>query len=177
MMENKLLELTSARRSVRKYSGKPVDPEVLKEIMKVAMTAPNSFGHRPVEFVIVQEPRTIEALAACKSYGGKQIIGAGAVIVVMVKQERGELWIEDGSCASTYILLAAEQYGLGACWVHIRNRMGVHKSSDEEIRTLLCVPDDYSVLNLIALGEKAENKNPYTENDLDWNKVHFESFQ
>ena len=108
--------------------------------------------------------------------GGSQIIGADAVIVVMVKLDRGEFWIEDGSIASGYILLAAEQYDVGACWVHIRNRRGRKGSSDEEIRELLDVPDGYAVLNLIALGGKGEIKRGYTESDFDFSKVHQELF-
>ena len=115
-------------------------------------------------------------LAACKSLGGSQIIGADAVIVVMVKLDRGEFWIEDGAIASGYILLAAEQYDVGACWVHIRNRRGRKGSSDEEIRELLDVPDGYAVLNLIALGGKGEIKRGYTESDFDFSKVHQELF-
>ena len=175
-MENKLFELTAARRSVRKYSGEPIDQAVLNEIMKVALTAPCSFGHRPVEFIVVQDPERIQGLAACKSLGGSQIIGAGAVIVVMVKLDRGEFWIEDGAIASSYILLAAEQYGLGACWVHIRNRTGKAKTSDEEVRELLGVPDGYAVLNLVALGCKGEHKQGYTESDFDMDKVHYEKY-
>ena len=173
-MENKLFELAAARRSVRKYTGEPVNPDVLNEIMKVALTAPCSFGHRPIEFVVVQEAERIQALAACKSLGGSQIIGAGAVVVVMAKLDRGEFWIEDAAIASAYILLAAEQYGIGACWVHIRNRMGRVKTSDEEVRELLGVPNGYAVLNLIALGGKAEQKQGYTESDFDMKKVHYE---
>lgn len=144
--------------------------------MKVALTAPCSFGHRPVEFVVVQNPERIRALATCKSLGGTQILGAGAVIVVMVKLDRPEFWIEDGAIASSYILLAAEQYGLGACWVHIRNRTGRRKSSDEEVRELLGVPEGYAVLNLIALGNKAEDKQGYTESDFDTGKIHDETY-
>ena len=175
-MENKLFELAAARRSVRKYTGEAVDPDVLHEIMKVALTAPCSFGHRPVEFVVVRDARRMEALAACKSLGGSQILGAGAVIVVMVKLDRGEFWIEDGAIASAYILLAAEQYDVGACWVHIRGRTGKKKTSDEEVRELLGVPEGYAVLNLIALGGKGEVKRGYTEADFDMSKVHFEEY-
>lgn len=92
------------------------------------------------------------------------------------KLDRGEFWIEDGAIASSYILLAAEQYSLGACWVHIRNRKGRRKTSDEEIRELLCVPEGYAVLNLIALGGKEEKKPSYTEADFDKNKIHRERF-
>ena len=144
--------------------------------MKVALTAPCSFGHRPVEFVVVKDQDTIRELAACKSLGGSQIIGASAVVVVMVNLHRGEFWIEDGAIASSYILLAVEQYGLGSCWVHIRNRMGKRKSSDEEIRELLNIPDDYAVLNLVAIGGKGEFKQAYTEKDFDKSKIHFEKY-
>ena len=142
----------------------------------MALAAPNSFGHRPVEFVIVRDRNRIKELAACKSLGGSQIIGADAVIVVMVKLDRGEFWIEDGAIASGYILLATEQYDIGACWVHIRNRTGKKKTADEEIRELLHVPDGYAVLNLIALSGKGEIKKGYTEPDFDFSKVHRELF-
>ena len=121
-MKNVLFELAAKRRSIRRYTNEHINDDVLNEIMKVALAAPCSFGHRPVEFVIVRDRNRITELAACKSLGGSQIIGADAVIVVMVKLDRGEFWIEDGAIASGYILLAAEQYDVGACWVHIRNR-------------------------------------------------------
>ena len=173
-MENRLFELAAARRSVRKYSSEHISDEVIRVIMKVALTAPCSFGHRPVEFVVVRD--RIRELAACKSLGGSQIIGADAVIVVFVKLDRGEFWIEDGAIASSYILLAAQQYDLGACWVHIRNRRGKRKSSDEEVRELLGIPEGYAVLNLIALGGKGEYKRAYTEKDFDFRKIHREVY-
>ena len=142
-MENKLFDLCAERRSIRRYTDEEISEDILNEIMKVALTAPCSFGHRPVEFVIVKDKERIREPASCKSLGGSQIIGANVVIVVMVNLNRGEFWIEDGAIASSYILLAAEQYGLGACWVHIRNRRGKRKSSDEEIRELLGVSDDF----------------------------------
>ena len=175
-MKNELFELAAKRRSIRRYTNEHIDDDVLSEIMKVALAAPCSFGHRPVEFVVVRDKNRIKDLAACKSLGGSQIIGADAVIVVMVKLDRGEFWIEDGAIASGYILLAAEQYDIGACWVHIRNRNGKIRTSDEEIRELLDVPGGYAVLNLIALGGKGENKPGYTESDFDFSKVHQEVF-
>ena len=105
--------------------------------------------------------------------------GADTVIVAIVKtsdKRASEFWIEDGAIASAYLLLAIEQYDLGACWVHIRNRKGKLKSSDEEIRQLLNIPDGYTVLNLVALGEKGEKKAPYTEKDLKFGNIHMEKF-
>ncbi len=178
-MENKLYELTRKRRSVRRYGTNYIDNEVIDEIIKVALTAPTSFGHKPVEYVIVRDKDMIRKIAVCKQMGGSQINGADAVIVVMVKtadKRSAEFWIEDGAIASAYILLAAEQYGLGACWVHIRNRMGQRKTSDEEIRALLKIPNGYTILNLIAIGEKGENKRAYTDNDLHTENIHYEIY-
>lgn len=178
-MENRLYELTRKRRSVRRYGQKRVDDAVVQEMIKVALTAPTSFGHKPVEFVIVRNKETIRKIGACKRMGGSQINGADVVIVVTVKtadRRQAEFWIEDGAIASAYLLLAAEQYGLGACWVHIRNRMGRQKTSDEEIRALLGVPDGYSVLNLVAIGEKGESPRPYSDADLHMENVHYEKF-
>ena len=178
-MENRLYELTRKRRSVRRYGQKRVDDAVVQEMIKVALTAPTSFGHKPVEFVIVRNKETIRKIGACKRMGGSQINGADVVIVVTVKtadRRQAEFWIEDGAIASAYLLLAAEQYGLGACWVHIRNRMGRQKTSDEEIRALLGVPDGYSVLNLVAIGEKGESPRPYSDADLHMENVHYKKF-
>ena len=147
--------------------------------MKVALTAPTSFGHKPVEYVVVRDKDLIRKIGACKQMGGSQINGADAVIVVMVKtaeKRQAEFWIEDGAIASAYILLAVEQYGFGACWVHIRNRMGQRTTSDQEIRSLLGVPDGYSVLNLVAIGEKGETKKAYTDADLHTENVHYEKY-
>lgn len=178
-MKNDLYELTRRRRSVRRYGNAHIDDELIREIMKVALTAPTSFGHKPVEYVVVRDKDMIRKIGACKQMGGSQINGADAVIVVMVKtadKRQAEFWIEDGAIASAYILLAVEQYGLGACWVHIRNRIGQRGTSDQEIRALLGVPEGYAVLNLVAIGEKAEKKKAYTDSDLHTENVHYEKY-
>lgn len=175
-MQNELFELAARRRSVRRYTEEHISDEVIHEIMKTALTAPCSFGHRPVEFIVVRDKNRIADLADCKSLGGRQIIGADAVIVVMVDLTRGEFWIEDGAIASAYILLTAEQYDVGACWVHIRNRTGKKASSEKEIRELLGIPEGYAVLNLISLGGKGERKEGYQESDFDFKKIHSEVF-
>jgi nitroreductase len=47
-MKNELFELVSRRRSVRQYGDKTIDDQIIDEIMKVALTAPSSFGHRSI---------------------------------------------------------------------------------------------------------------------------------
>lgn len=151
---------------------------IIDEILLVALMAPTSFGHKAVEFFVVSDSEAIQKLGACKTYGGSQINGADIVIVTMVRRKdkrQAEFWIEDGAIASAYLLLAAEQYGIGACWVQIRNRIQ-SGTSDEEIRALLGAPSGYTVLNLVALGIKGEDKMPYTDKDIDMGLVHYGKF-
>ena len=84
-MQNDLYELTRKRRSVRRYGTAHIDDELIHEIMKVALTAPTSFGHKPVEYIVVRDKDMIRKIGACKQMGGSQINSADAVIVVMVK--------------------------------------------------------------------------------------------
>ncbi|SDP49288.1 nitroreductase family protein [Selenomonas ruminantium] len=120
--ENPLFELARQRRSVRRYTGEKVSDDVVREILKIALLAPSSWGRHPVEFVVIRDRDTIEAVARCKRMGAGPLPTADVAIVVMADTADCELWIEDAAVASTYILLAAEQFGVGACWIHMRNR-------------------------------------------------------
>lgn len=175
-MENALYELARRRRSVRRYEPGEVNEEILDEILKVALTAPSSWGGNPIEFVVVKNKQMIREIAGCKAMGAAPLLQADTAIVVAANCSDCELWIEDASVASSYILLAAEQYNIGACWIHIRGRRGRGLSADEEIRNLLGIPSDYSVLNVIALGQKGEKKTAYTDGDLQRRNIHRERF-
>ena len=175
-MTNELFNLAAKRRSIRRYTGEKVSDEIVDEILKVALLAPSSWGRHPVEFVVVRDKEMIKKIARCKRMGAGPLPTADVAIVVMVDKSDCELWIEDAAVASTYILLAAEQFGIGACWIHIRDRAGQRTTADEEIRQLLNVPEKYSVLNVVALGQKNEKKSPRTEKDIHWENVHHEKF-
>ena len=175
-MKNELLDLTLKRRSTRRFSGENIPDEIVDEILYVALTAPSSWGAHPVHFAVVRDKGMIRKIANCKAMGAGPLMQSEVYIVVMVDTSHCELWIEDASVASTYILLAAEQYDIGACWIHIRNRQGQIKSADEEIRDLLNVPNNFRVLNCVALGQKGEFKKAYLKNDLHLENIHNELF-
>ncbi len=175
-MTNELFNLAAKRRSIRRYTGEKVSDEIVNEILKVALLAPSSWGRHPVEFVVVRDKEMIKKISRCKRMGAGPLPTADVAIVVMVDKSDCELWIEDAAVASTYILLAAEQFDIGACWIHMRNRAGQRTTADEEIRQLLNVPEKYSVLNVVALGQKNEKKSPRTEKDLHLENIHYEKF-
>lgn len=171
-----LLDLALRRRSIRRYSGEHVPDAAIRSILQTALLAPSSWGRHPVEFVVVRDREMIQAISRCKRMGAGPLPSADVAIVVMADTADCELWIEDAAVASTYILLAAEEIGIGACWIHMRNRQGIRRTADEEIRKLLGVPDNFSVLNVVALGQKGEEKAPRTEKDMYWGNVHMETY-
>ena len=173
---SELFELARKRRSVRKYTDEDIDNKTIEDILNIALLAPSSWGHHPVEFLVVKDKAMIKKIAKCKQMGAQPLENAKVAIVVFVDMKTCELWIEDASVASTYILLGAEEQGLGACWIHIRNRKGQKTTADQEIRELLNIPDKYTVLNVVALGCKNEVKNARTEADLYKQNIHWEEY-
>ena len=175
-MTNELFELARRRRSCRRFTGEKIADDIVEEILKVALLAPSSWGGHPIEFVIVRDKEMIKKIARCKRMGAGPLPQADVAIVVMANTSGLELWIEDAAVASTYILLAAEQFDVGACWIHIRNRAGQRTTADEEIRRLLGAPENFSVLNVVVLGGKGEKKSARTEKDLPRENIHREKF-
>jgi nitroreductase len=171
-----LLDLAKKRRSIRKFTGERVDKGTVDEIMKIALLAPSSWGGHPVEFVVVEDKMTIKRLAQCKKMGAGPLEDASVAIVVIVDRSNCELWIEDGAVASTYLLLAAEELGVGACWIHMRGRDGQVRTAEEEIQELLGIPSNYGVLNVVALGHKGEYKSERSAKDLPFQNVHSGKF-
>ena len=171
-----LLEIAKSRRSCRRYSGEKVSDEIVDEILKIALLAPSSWGKKPVHFIVVRDKKMLREISACKRIGAGPLPTADVAIVVAVDKADCELWIEDAAVASTFILLAAESLDVGACWIHIRDRAGKKLSADEEIRQLLKIPQNFSVTNIVALGQKNETKSARTEKDLHFENIHNETF-
>lgn len=171
-MNNGFYELAKKRRSIRRYTNERISDKALQDILKSALLAPSSFGRHPVEFWVVRDKAALRQIASCKRIGAPTVAAADTAVVVVVDAADCELWIEDGSVASTYVLLAAEEAGVGACWNQIRNRDGKIKSSSDEIKELLGIPKQFEVVSVIALGIPAETVKPRTINDSLLKNVH-----
>ena len=159
-METDLLKLVKSRRSTRQFSNEPVSDEIIGKILEIAAYAPSSWGGHPVEFIVVRDKKTMAELARCKQMGAGPLAYGEAAIVPIIDKRDLELWVEDASVVSTYILLAAEYYGVGACWIHMKDRKGHTKMAEDDIRALLCIPEYYGILNAVSLGMKKQSNAP-----------------
>ena len=175
--DRSLRELAEDRRSIRRYSDEPVSHEQIEKILKTAALAPSSYGQNPVEFVVVEDKETIQKLAECKKIGAPSVRNAPVAIVVMADTSKGELWVEDTSVAAAYLMLAAEDEGLGACWNQIHLRDGQRERASLEICELLGIPKKYEVLCVMSLGHKGEDKKPHSADEMSMGRIHYGKFK
>lgn len=172
-----MLELLMKRRSVRKYKDMKVSKDKVDSLIKAALLSPSGKTMTPWEFIVVEDNETIKKLAKSKQHGSSFLAEAPLAIVVTADSTKTDIWVEDASIASTIIQLEAEHLGLGSCWIQIRGRMhDESKSAENYIKELLEIPENYSVECMIAIGYKDEEKKPYTEEGLKYEKIHREKF-
>ena len=98
-------------------------------------------------------------------------------IVVAYDPEKSDVWFEDASIAATFIQLAAEDLGLGSCWVQVYKRhYNETTTSEDYIKDLLGIHATLRVLNMITIGYKDEERKPYDEAKLLYDKLHYNQF-
>jgi nitroreductase len=162
------IEALKTRRSIRKYSEKPVSKDLVENLVDIGRLAATANNSQPWEFVVVTDAKMRKQLADITEYG-KFISVAPVCIIVFSKDIK--YFLEDCSAATQNILVAARAYGLGSCWV-----AGDKKPYADQIRKLVGVPTGYKLISLIAIGyteekqAEAKNKRPLSE------VIHWERF-
>lgn len=176
-MEN-FHELLKLRRSIRKYTPEPLTPETVQQILAAALMSPSSKRSRGWEFIVVENKEMLERLSYCKSEGARPIAGATLAIVVLADPLKSDVWIEDASIASVLIQLQAADLGLGSCWIQIRNRLTDNgQPAEDYVREALDIPYQMQVLSIITIGHKDEERKPFDENKLLWEKIHIDKWR
>ncbi|NIS71528.1 MAG: NAD(P)H-dependent dehydrogenase/reductase [Proteobacteria bacterium] len=172
------LSLITKRRSIRKYTKKEVEGSKIDMVVEAALRAPSSRGIHPSEFIVVRDRDTLERLSRAKKHGSAFLKDAPLGIVVCADPEKSDMWVEDSSIASTFILLVAESLGLGSCWVQIRERMHDDAVSAEEyVARVLDIQKGLRVESIVAMGYPDEEKAPRKTDELQYEKVYLNSYR
>ena len=165
--------LAQMRRSHRKFTDQEIDAEDVKLILRAALMAPTSKGMRAWQFVVVDDKTDLEKLSDAKDMGGQFIKGAPLAVVVLGDPMQNDCWVEDGSIAAISMQYQAEDLGLGSCWVQMRGRgLSDGTTADTVIRGILDIPENFSVLCVVAFGHKDDERKPQNEEKLKWENVH-----
>lgn len=137
------------RRSVRRYERREVPRDLVEEIIDCGRLAATANNRQPWLFVAVSNEETRRRIAALTDYG--KFISEAPVCIAVFCRRKEKYYLEDGSAATQNMLVAATALGLGSCWV-----AGDKKGYAEGVRLLLGVPEEYTLVSLVAVGYPAD---------------------
>jgi len=172
-----LIDLLRTRRSIRKFTEQPIEPETIDLLLEAGLRAPSSKDTNPWELVVVTDRETMQQLAVAKAHGATFLKGAPLAIVVCADPAKSDVWVEDASIVTTLLHLEAADLGLGSCWVQIRLRRR-EDGSDSQVflADLLGLPEGMMVLAIVGIGYPADTKSGHPHSSLPFNQVSFERF-
>ncbi len=156
IQQNELLKGIFDRRSVRKYSDKPVEMASLELLTKAAMAAPSGKNLQPWRFVIVTERQTLNAMAEVLPFAKMLNHAPSAIVVcgdISVYDSEIKYWEVDCSAATQNLLLAAHALGLGAVWTATYP----YPERMEPIAQMLELPENIKSLAVIPIGYPAKD--------------------
>ncbi len=131
------------RRTIRKYSDKPVDKDVIEDIIDTARYAPSGINLQPVRYAVVHGPQAMSALRSGVLEWARGLVKAGHPIAQKLHLKRAVDLTDQGAdyfcrsaphavlayaiqedktapqactIAAAFLDLAAVSHGLGTCW-------------------------------------------------------------
>ncbi len=153
-----IFDVIEARRSIRKFKPGTIPKSKLGKILEAARQAPSGGNRQPWRFIIVTDWERKRELAKAAN-NQKFIADAGVIIVVLGIREVSERWFsQDPMIATEHMILAATALEYGTCWIGA--------FSEEEVKQLLKIPEDVSVIVLLPIGIPAETPESRTRKEI-----------
>lgn len=164
-------EAIHTRRSIRKYTDKPVSKELITELLRAAMSAPSAVNSQPWTFIVIDDRDLLEEIPSFSPYASMCKEAPLAILICgdLTQEKIPGFWVQDCSAATQNLLLAAHAAGLGAVWT------GVYPMKDriEGFRKVLGLPEHVIPLAFVPIGYPAQNPGPqarYREDKIYYNK-------
>ena len=170
---NPTLDIIFRRRSIRKYTDRPVKPEKLDLLLQAGMAAPSAMNCKPWEFVLVTEAERLAQFRTRLLFGDRNAPAAIVVCghpAISTNPTARLFWVQDCSAAAENILIAATGLGLGTVWI------GVHPVAQfvKTVRQIVGLPRGVTPLCIVYVGYAVEQKPARTQYDPA--RVHKEIF-
>lgn len=168
-----VIETMLRRRSCRKFTAEPVSAVAQKSLERALLCAPTSKNCKSTRFVLVSDAGVLRRLGESRDHGASFLAGCTLAVAVYADPEATDVWTEDASIAAAFLLLAAEDLGLGACWCQMRARGRENgPTAQAYVSELLGVADKgWQLECVVGLGHPAETHRPYDDERLDWSRI------
>ncbi|UOO38291.1 nitroreductase family protein [Oscillospiraceae bacterium CM] len=147
-----VFEAIKTRRSIRKYSDKPVEEEKLTSILEAGRLAPSAMNAQNWRFIVVRDREKIQKLMDASD--GQSFVGQAPCVLVVCASNRRLMACGqptdtvDAAIAMAFMILQAHALGLGTCWLG--------RFFADAIKKTLNIPDDVAVVAVTPLGYPAE---------------------
>lgn len=153
----KIKDLIVKNRSIRRFrEDKNIERELLEELIELARYAASGRNAQPLKYYISNIKEINNKIFPTLSWAGflKEWDGpekgerpAAYVVILLDKSISDNYYCDDG-IAMQNILLGAVEKGLGGCILRAINKPVLRKE--------LNIPDNFDIIDVVALGEPAE---------------------
>ena len=153
-MENEVTRALKMRRSIRSYSDKTVDDEVLKEILECGMYAPSGMGKQSGVMVVVKDEEVIRELSKMNAEvmnSDKDPFYGAKLLVVVLGDTRIRTYEDDGALIMGNLMNAAHALGVSSCWIH-RAKEEFESAEGKALLSSLGITGDYEGIGHCILG-------------------------
>jgi nitroreductase len=138
-----------SRRSIRLYQEKKIEKAKLDKVLEAVRLAPSANNRQEWKFIVVKDNDTRERVADAAS--GQTFIGQAPVVIVACATESQSImtcgqprYTVDVTISMSFMILQAQELGLGTCWIGAFN--------ESSVKEILDIPDDIRVVALTPLG-------------------------
>lgn len=156
-------ELIRSRESIRNYDpSRPVPREILERILDAGRMAPSACNIQPWKFLVISSPAMLEKVRAC--YGKEWFKEAPHILIVVGFRDQAWKRNYDGynsietdmTIAMDHLILAAENEGVGTCWIENYNPDILRKALDltENQVVFSITPLGYQKPGFVKAGNK-----------------------
>ena len=153
------LQLVSKRKSIRKYSPRPVPRERIERCLEAARLSPSACNSQPWSFIVVDDERLrdkVSEAAFSPPYSLNAFAKAAPVLIAVVTEHskyitrvagffRGTQYsLVDVAVACEHLILQAAEEGIGTCWLGWFN--------EKKVKKILNVPRRKKIDIIISMG-------------------------
>jgi len=144
-------DLIRLRESIRNYDpDRQVPKEILEKILDAGRLAPSACNLQPYKFLVISSSPVLEKVRA--SYNKVWFKEAPHILVILGLREQAWNRSYDGynsietdlAIAMTHIILAAENEGVGTCWIEAYN--------PAMLKEALNIKDNQVIFGITPLG-------------------------
>lgn len=150
------LKLAEDRFSVREFSDKKVEKDVIEKILKAGQVAPTACNRQPQRIFVIESEEALAKFRKCT------VCHFNAPLAMLVCFDKDECWKReydgkssgdiDASIVCTHMMLEAAELGVGSTWV-------MHYIP-EAVKTEFELPENLESTAILVMGYPKEGTAP-----------------